>query len=340
MFFTSCRRRFMTIVPAVAVLALLTACGSSGSSSTSSTSGQQLTNITFTTTWVGPDFEDIPVWVAQEEGWYRAAGLNVKIIYPPTTTTAPKLLATGNADLGYVETSEALEAVQQGTPIKVIAGVWQKEANALVGRPGTTINPQQLKGKTIATFAGPSNVAELNGILKSAGLNRSDVNVVIAASDNVALVLAGKANYALNAAPYGIAEVKSATGKPPSLLMLSTLGLPQFLQTAYAGNTAWLQSHPSAARAWVAVTLRALEFAQAHPAAAINLYVKGTGKAGSGPVYSSAGWSGVLPLINGPEGLFKMTDQQWTNLESFLKSENAFSGTVPPSEIYTNAYIP
>ncbi|MHB1738703.1 MAG: ABC transporter substrate-binding protein, partial [Actinomycetes bacterium] len=84
-----------------------------------------------------PDFEDLPIWVAIEKGYYREAGLDVRVIYPPSTTTAPKLIATDTANIGYVETPGVLEAVQQHAPIKVIAGVWQKNAQALVGKPGT-----------------------------------------------------------------------------------------------------------------------------------------------------------------------------------------------------------
>ena len=300
-----------------------------------------VTNINFTTTWVTPDFEDIPIWVAQEKGWYKQAGLDIHVLYPPSTTTAPKLLSTGNADLGYVETSDIVEAVQQGAPVRVIAGMWEQEANSLSGKPGTTINPHQFGGKTFSMFAGPANVAELNDVLRAAHVARSQVHVVIASSDDIALMLAGKVDYALNAAPYAIAEVESATGKKPALLMLSKLGLPQFLQTAYAGNTAWMAAHPAATRAFVSITLRAVEFARAHPAAAVALFMKATGTKGGSKLYSSAGWSGVIPLLEGPEGLFKMTNSQWINLEKFLVSGKAISGTLPsPSSLYTNQYIP
>ncbi|MHB1614385.1 MAG: ABC transporter substrate-binding protein [Actinomycetes bacterium] len=287
-----------------------------------------------------PDFEDLPIWVAIEKGYYREAGLDVRVIYPPSTTTAPKLIATDTANIGYVETPGVLEAVQQHAPIKVIAGVWQKNAQALVGKPGTKIDPTKFAGKTFVTFAGPGNVASMNEILHYAGLKMSDIKVIIAQSSNINLMLAGKANYALNAAPYGIAEVEAATGKLPALLMTSAMGLRQYPQTAYAGNTTWMAKHPNATRKWVAATLKAVQYAVANPAAAVSLYVKATGNAGGGQAYSSAGWGGVIPLLNGPNGLFRMNNNQWTTLEAALTAGGAFSGSVPPSSVYTNEYIP
>jgi putative hydroxymethylpyrimidine transport system substrate-binding protein len=297
------------------------------------------TEVTYATGWVSTDFQDLPVVVAQERGHYAEQGLEVVIRNPPSTTTSPKLVATGDADIGGVDTANLVAAVQQEGPLTAISLVWTQQANCLVAPPGEEIDPADFAGRTFAIFAGPEPQAVLDFFLEEAGLTQEDVTVVTADSDNIELVLAGRADYAINAKPYAIAQVVSATGEQPEILLMSDLGGPDYPQTGYAGNVDWLEENPEVARGWLTATQQAFDWAQENPEEAVDLFVEAVGEDVAGSTeYNLAGWQGVLDLTDG--AFEPMTDEQWTALEESLRTRGALTGSVDISTLFTNDYLP
>src|SRR5271154_4499929 len=69
------------------------------------------TNVTYAYDFPGPDFEIIPLVVAQDQGFFAQAGLNVKVVFPPDTSTTTKLLVTGAANIGFITTTDMGVAV-------------------------------------------------------------------------------------------------------------------------------------------------------------------------------------------------------------------------------------
>ncbi len=137
-----------------------------------------LQKLTVVLDWfVNPDHASL--LVAQQQGFFKAEGLDVNLIPPADPTDPPKLVAIGKADLALdyqphvlVEKSQGLPIVQVGTlintPLSCIA--------VLADSPIKSI--KDLKGKTIGDSMGGVDTAVLQGMLRSAGLNLNDVQLI------------------------------------------------------------------------------------------------------------------------------------------------------------------
>jgi NitT/TauT family transport system substrate-binding protein len=132
---------------------------------------------------------DAPIYIADKKGYFRDEGLAVKVENFRSASDMVPHLGTGTLDAGAGSASAGLyNAVTRGVRIKIVAD----KASSPSGYGATKIlirkdhldsgrykTPADFKGMKFAMNApGVSNTATLNALLKSVGLQYSDVETV------------------------------------------------------------------------------------------------------------------------------------------------------------------
>jgi NitT/TauT family transport system substrate-binding protein len=132
---------------------------------------------------------DAPIYIADHKGYFRAEGLDVKVVNFRSAADMVAPLGAGQLEAGAGSASAGLyNAVARGIAIKIVAD----KASSPPGYGGTKIlvrkdhvgsgsyrEPKDLKGMKFAMNApGVSNTSTLNTLLKSVGLKYSDVETV------------------------------------------------------------------------------------------------------------------------------------------------------------------
>ncbi|HEY7274584.1 MAG TPA: ABC transporter substrate-binding protein [Trebonia sp.] len=146
------------LILAIAALAFgLSACSSSGSSAgsaasgTGSASGGALTNITV---GVLPSADSVTVQIAQDKGFFKQQGLNVKVVTETTTNAGTQGLLSHTMDFtteNYVGMFAQQQAVKS-LNLKIVADDGQSSANLwvmLVPKDSKLTSLAQLKGKKV-----------------------------------------------------------------------------------------------------------------------------------------------------------------------------------------------
>jgi putative hydroxymethylpyrimidine transport system substrate-binding protein len=97
-----------------------------------------------------PNVDHLPIYVAQENGYFKEQGVAVEIISPSETADALKLAATGNVDLAVSYQPQTIIAADQGLPLKVVAPLVRHPLTTLLFLADTGIDhPTDLSGKKI-----------------------------------------------------------------------------------------------------------------------------------------------------------------------------------------------
>ena len=132
---------------------------------------------------------DAPIFIADKKGYFRAEGLDVKVVNFRSAADMVAPLGAGQIEAGAGSASAGLyNAVARGIRIKIVAD----KASSPPGYGATKImvrrdliesgrykGPSDLKGLRFAMNApGVSNTSTLNTLLKSVGLKYSDVDTV------------------------------------------------------------------------------------------------------------------------------------------------------------------
>jgi NitT/TauT family transport system substrate-binding protein len=257
---------------AVAVLGAvsLAACGSSsGGSSAGGAASGGLTKVTVLRS-TGSTFE--PLYIAQEQGFFKAQGLDVTITpgAQDTSQNAPSVVR-GDAQFAMTDSSGFIKATAQGLPVQLVSDLQASTTDAvfppsdgLIVKPGGSIKSfADVAGKTIALPA-------LGGTLQyicmysaeKAGADPSKIKFVsLPLPSLVDSVKKGKVDGAYVFATFldgakadGLTAIGDGTNNLP--------GLPQAL---LFGSTPWLAKNGATAKKFQTAVAQAIDYANGHP---------------------------------------------------------------------------
>jgi putative hydroxymethylpyrimidine transport system substrate-binding protein len=137
------------------------------------------------------------IYAAQANGYFEDEGLDLKIQEPSSTADSAKLLETGRAEFAIMDINDFGIARERGLDLVAIAAIVQRPlASVIAGDPNEIRTPANLTGKTIGVTGVPSDDAVLDTVLRSGGVDPSDVHRVTIGFNAVASLAAGKVDAA------------------------------------------------------------------------------------------------------------------------------------------------
>jgi len=161
-------KRSTALVLASILLTVPAACGSDGGDS------EGLDRVTVVLDWT-PNTNHGGVYLAKAEGWYRDAGLDVKIV-EPGDVGALQLMVGGHADVAFSPQEELIPARAEGTPVVAVAAVIQHNTSSLLSLADTGISgPGDLPGHTYGGFGGPLEEALVSKLAACGGGDPDEV---------------------------------------------------------------------------------------------------------------------------------------------------------------------
>jgi NitT/TauT family transport system substrate-binding protein len=342
------RRGVLTAALAASLSLGVAACGSSGGHKSSGTStggggggSASLTSLKLAYDFPTIDFEVVPFVVGEKQGFYAKQHLKVSVILPPDTSTTVKMVARGEADIGFDTTADVAFARAANIPITSIGNYSMQNNWGLFTNPGQPVNIHQLKGKSIGVFTDAWTKSMMPFVLRAGHVTPSQVKQIIFTSNDLAPLLAHKIDIATNTSNYALAGIKSSSGKNPEVALGTKFGAPNVPIWDYTAMSSWLQSHATEAREFLTATAEATRWAISHPTQAVNEFVAAYPRNGESVKYNLIGWKATIPFLRNKQGqLLTQTAQEWTQITGALKSAGQISTTFPPSKYYTNAYLP
>jgi len=127
--------------------------------------------------FVNPDHA--PLVIAQTQGYFKEAGLEVELIAPTDPSAPPRLIAAGQGDIAISYQPQLHVQVAEGLPLTRIGTVAETPLNALVVlKDGPIKSIADLKGKKVGFSVGGFEDALLAAMLKQEGLTLKDVELI------------------------------------------------------------------------------------------------------------------------------------------------------------------
>ncbi|ATQ75111.1 hybrid sensor histidine kinase/response regulator [Massilia violaceinigra] len=209
-------------------------------------------------------FQFAGYYAAQEQGFYREAGLDVTLREAERGDDAVSAVTSGAAEYG-VANSNLLVARGRGKPVVVLASVFQHSPAVLLARAGADGQPQLPPTGTV--MISPNSV-ELLVFMKKFGAPlanyaqvRHSYNVGDLASGRVAAMSAFSTDQ-----PYLLERAQT----PVTMLTPRSAGIDFYGDLLFTSETE-LREHPARAAAMRAATLRGWSYALAHQADIVDL---------------------------------------------------------------------
>ena len=185
--------------------------------------------------FVNPDHA--PLFVAQQQGYFKQAGLQVKFIPPADPSDATKLVADDKADLGVSYEPEFLVAVAKGLPlVRVGVLVDHPLACVMALKNGPIHSLNNLKGKPVGYIAGIVSDVILKTMLNQHGLKLNQLKLITFHYGQVQALLAHRIDAMTGAMRNFEPFEVEAAGKKVRLFYPEKNGVPPYDELIFVTN--------------------------------------------------------------------------------------------------------
>jgi putative hydroxymethylpyrimidine transport system substrate-binding protein len=319
----------------VAVVALAAGCGSKENpTEPSGTTSFELMLDFF------PNADHAPIYAAKAAGYFKQAGLDLKIRTPNDPSVPIKDVAAGRVDLAISYEPELLRARDEGLNVVSVGALVQKPLTSIISldKPAIT-RASQLEGKKVGTAGIDYQSAYLKTILAKAHVPQSSVkeqnvgfNLVPAlVTHRVDAILGGYWNYE--------GEQLRLAKKHPNVLRLEQLGVPTYNELVFVANGDALERDQSKIRRFMGAVARGLKDLRGDPDAAIQGLLKDNPDLD--PRLQKASVRATLPVFSPPSGEpFGWQDpEQWGAFAAWMK-QNGILKAATATGAFSNHYLP
>ena len=157
--------------------------------------------------------------LAEQRGWFSAAGLDVHIEDGNGSTTTVQLVGNGNFDIGLADLSPMVIAKSKGVSIISIAGIVRKGGMGfIVPKASGIAGVQDLVGRTILYTAGSLEGPFVLPFLKAKGIAADQVTLLnVQAASKLSMYFSGQGDAAITAVPPNLA---ASVGRRDSIGLL------------------------------------------------------------------------------------------------------------------------
>ncbi len=287
-----------------------------------------------------------PWYVALAKGYYRDAGLNVKIVPGQGTAQAIQAVEADITQFAFSDVPSLLIARGRGaSSAKLLAVNYQKAPYAIFSLdPGANVTtPEGLKGLEIASGAGSFSAKVIQGFAKEKGIDPASIKFVnVDGAARVSMLLGAKVP-AIETFIFGEPGIARRTGDAKlRTLLLADHGLDLYANGLVA-RQATIRAKPDMVRAFVGASLKGWQDALANPEEAAKL------QAGLVPGLEPSVIVDELKILKTlavtpytqANGLGAIDPAQMRKAADFVVNTIGIEGKIPDvTELYTTEFLP
>ena len=138
---------------------------------------EALEKVSITLDWT-PNTNHTGLYVAQDLGYFKAAGLEVQILQPGQAIT-DQVVASGKSDFGISYQENVIRARSESIPIVSIAAIIQHNSSGFASLKSANIkSPKDFEGKRYGSWDSPSELAILETVMKKTDADINKVKIV------------------------------------------------------------------------------------------------------------------------------------------------------------------
>jgi putative hydroxymethylpyrimidine transport system substrate-binding protein len=267
-----------------------------------------------------------PLFVAQQQGYFKQQGLAVKLIGPADPADPPKLVAVGKADLAVTYQPQLYLQAQQGLPLVRIATLISSPLNCLaVNANSNIIKLSDLKGKSIGYSAGGIDSAMVHAMLIKDHVSLNDVKLIDVNYDLTQALITGKVDAVTGIMRnFELIQMRLA-GFHPRAFYPENYGVPPYDELIIVANTQEL-TDPRIPK-FLSALKAGEDYLQRHPQQSWDLFVKNHPELNN--ELNKEAWFATLPVFaKNPAAL---DVKRYQNFAQFMQAQGLISKVLPVS---------
>ncbi|MGE3662293.1 MAG: ABC transporter substrate-binding protein [Pseudonocardia sp.] len=274
-----------------------------------------------------PNTNHTGLFVAQQEGWFRDAGLDVEFL-PYNNTSPDTLVGSGAADFGISFQDSFTFSKAAGADITSVMAILQTWATQIAVRADRAdiVTPADLDGKVYGGFGAAYEVPKMQAVIRDAG-GRGDFTSVVLGTAAYEALYDGQVDFTEPFVAWEGIEAQMR-GEPLKTFAYTDYGFPDAYNVLLIGNSTWLREHPEQARAFVGAVQRGYQLGADDPARGAQLLMAANPGAFPDPELVTRSQDMLAAsFLRDPSGrVGPQTAEKWAGFSGFLYGTGLLAG--------------
>lgn len=291
-----------------------------------------------------PNPDHIPLYYAEEQGFFEDENLTVEMKTPSDPTAGLKLVAQKRFDIAVFYEGDMFFAAEQELPVIAVGAMIPQPLNSLMAlKDGPIQDPCDVKGRTIGVAGLPFDDAMLASIRNECGLSEGDVKKVNVGFNLVPALLSKRADGVIGA--YWNIEgfhVEEEAGEHPTIFRMDDLGVPHYDELVIVAHRDRLEQEEEYADAVRRFLAAMVEGSDAAREAEDDVIATMEEETDYKPAEIEAMVPPTLSTLESPQGLPTgcMSLEGWQEFGQWMLDNELLKDEVDPATIATNEYLP
>ena len=300
----------------------------------------QLTPVSLMLDWV-PNTNHTGIYVAQAKGYFKEAGLDVKII-EPGEVYPEAAVASGAADFGISFQESVTLARAEKAPIVSIAAVLQHNTSGFASLAGLKVTgPADFEGLRYGAFGAPSETPTLKALMQGAGADFTRLKMVnIGFSDPLAMISEKQVD--LVWIYYGWQGIQAKeNGIDLNIAMMKDYldSVPDFYTPVVIASESTIANKPDTVEKVVKALSRGYTFAAEHPDEAADVLLAAVPELDKTLVKESQNWLSGYYIAEAPRW-GEQKESVWQGYSDWLAKNGIVAAPVNVKDAFTNKFLP
>jgi putative hydroxymethylpyrimidine transport system substrate-binding protein len=286
-----------------------------------------------------PNADHAPIYAAQAHGYFKDAGLDLKIRQPSDPSAPIKQVAAGRADLAISYEPEVLRARSSGLHVVAVGALVRGPLTSIISLPKAKIAaPKDLKGKTVGTAGIDYQHAYLQTILEQANVPQGSVKERNVGFNLVPALVSGKVDAILGGFWNYEAIDLQQRGKKPRVIRMDDAGVPDYDELVFVANADALDRSGPLIRRFLTALRRGEIALKRDPATGVDALVKANRDLD--PKLQAASVKATLPYFAPPAGKpYGWQDpKKWTSFAQWMRENGLIKSGGDGAS--TNKFLP
>jgi ABC-type nitrate/sulfonate/bicarbonate transport system substrate-binding protein len=324
----------------VLLLFLSVSAAGCGGSAPEGPTPEGLTPVSIMLDWV-PNTNHTGIYVARDKGYFKEAGLDVKII-EPGEVYPEAAVASGSADFGISFQESVTLARAEKAPIVSIAAVLQHNTSGFASLAGLNVkSPADFAGLRYGAWGSPSETPTLKALMEGSGADFSTLKIVNTGFAD-ALALVSQKQVDLVWIYYGWQGIQAKQkGIDLSIVMMKDYpnSVPDFYTPVVIASESTIATRPDTAKKVLEALSRGYTFAAEHPDEAADILLAAVPELDGALVKESQRWLSAYYIAEAPRW-GEQKESVWQGYSDWLAKNGVVAAPGNVKDAFTNKFLP
>nr|WP_224753576.1 ABC transporter substrate-binding protein [Paenibacillus terricola] len=334
--FNNWKRKAGLSLAVAAVLVSIVGCSSDSNKKSESSSGE--TELTVLLDWY-PNAVHTFLYAAEEQGYFKEAGLKVNLVTPADTNDALKLVATGKADLALSYQMQVAIARAEDIPVVSVGAIVRHPLNQLMVLDSDNISsPKDLVGQKIGYPSIPLDQAIVNTMVRTDGGDPSKLGYTDVSWDLIPSMTTKRVDAIIGGYINHEKLLLEKDGVKVTAFDPAKFGVPDYYELVLTASEDELKGKGDAIKRFVEASARGQQYTKEHPAEALQLLLdKQNSEFPLDADIEKKSLDILLPLMDaGEEPFGSQSEQSWTTVIQWLTEHGQLSKEVKAADAFRN----